>query len=158
MSRDISEIAKNIYIMRGDMAAVSYTHLDGDDTLFMLFEVQDKTISLVGANPWEQDSIEYFLQTENSTDSAAAKTQVRYLADGSSELPADSQAAFKETDGGFLYEISCDISAVGEMCIRDRAICCAYSACCTFCTRCCARGVRRECLRPQVYASRYRRF
>ena len=86
---------------------------DGDSTLFMLFEVQDKTISLVGANPWEQDSIEYFLQTENSTDSAAAKTQVRYLADGSSELPADSQAAFKETDGGFLYEISCDISAVG---------------------------------------------
>ena len=86
---------------------------DGDDTLFMLFEIQDKTISLVGANPWEQDSIEYFLQYDNSTDSAAEKVQVRYLADGSSELAGDGEAAFKETDDGFIYEISCDVGSVG---------------------------------------------
>lgn len=118
----VDQVKENASAWYGDSskkAGVDYATLncrvlwDGDSTLFMLFEVQDKTISLVGANPWEQDSIEYFLQTENSTDPAAAKTQVRYLADGSSELPADSEAAFKETDGGFLYEISCDISAVG---------------------------------------------
>lgn len=118
----VDTVKENASAWYGDSskkAGVDYATLncrvlwDGDSTLFMLFEVQDKTISLVGANPWEQDSIEYFLQTENSTDPAAAKTQVRYLADGSSELAGDSTAAYKETDGGFIYEISCDISAVG---------------------------------------------
>lgn len=86
---------------------------DGKDTLYLLYIVKDNMISLSGANAWDKDSLEYFIQVNNSTDSTAAKTQVRMMADNStSDIAADTYGYAKTVDG-FVYEIAVDISEVG---------------------------------------------
>ena len=85
---------------------------DGKSTLYMLFVVKDKTISLVGKNPWDKDSCEFFIQLENSTDAKASKTQVRLLADGKNEL-GNVKFGYAKTADGLVYEVAYDISKVG---------------------------------------------
>lgn len=86
---------------------------DGKGTLYLLYEVKDKVISLAGANPWEKDSIEYFVQLENSTSSSAAKTQKRLMADNSASDIGTESYGYAKTADGFIYEIAVDVSKVG---------------------------------------------
>ena len=86
---------------------------DGHGTLYLLYIVKDNVISLTGANAWDQDSIEYFIQPENSTDSSAEKIQKRLMADNSSSDIGAEEYGYSKIDGGFVYEIAVDISEVG---------------------------------------------
>ena len=86
---------------------------DGHGTLYLLYVVKDNVISLSGANSWDQDSIEYFIQTENSTDSSASKIQKRLMADNSTSDIGAEEYGYSKIDGGFVYEIAVDISEVG---------------------------------------------
>lgn len=118
----VDTVKQNASAWYGDtskVAGVDYATLtckvlwNGKDTLYLLYEVKDNTISLAGANPWEKDSIEYFVQLDNSTDSSAEKTQKRLMADNSASDIAASDYGYSETSDGFIYEIAVDVSAVG---------------------------------------------
>lgn len=86
---------------------------NGKDTLYLLYEVKDNVISLKGANGWEKDSIEYFVQLDNSTDKSAAKVQKRLMADNSTSDIGTDTYGYAQTDGGFIYEIAVDVSKAG---------------------------------------------
>jgi endo-1,4-beta-xylanase len=86
---------------------------DGKDKLYILYIVKDKVISLAGANPWEKDSIEYFIQVNNSTDKSATKIQKRMMADNSSSSIAADSYGYARTTDGFIYEIEVDVKDVG---------------------------------------------
>ena len=86
---------------------------DGHGTLYMLYIVKDNVISLTGANEWDQDSIEYFIQLENSTDSSAEKIQKRLMADNSASDIGTEDCGYSKIDGGFVYEIAVDVSEAG---------------------------------------------
>ncbi len=86
---------------------------NGKDKLFLLYDVKDKVISLKGANGWEKDSIEYFIQLDNSTDKSAEKVQKRLMADNSASDIGTTDYGYSKTADGFIYEISVDVSKVG---------------------------------------------
>lgn len=88
---------------------------DGDSTLYLLYSVTDQLLSYAGANPWERDSIEVFLQFDNEAeDSSASKQQVRWFADGNIEGDNSYilEYAFAPSAGGFMFEIAVDVSEV----------------------------------------------
>ena len=86
---------------------------NGKDTLYLLYEVKDNVISLKGANGWEKDSIEYFVQLDNPTDKSASKVQKRLMADNSASDIGTDTYGYAQTDGGFIYEIAVDVSKAG---------------------------------------------
>lgn len=83
---------------------------NGKETLYILFEVEDNVISTVGSNPWEKDSVEYFIQTENAT--SGDKVQKRYMADNS-ESDIGTDHGYSRTAKGCTIEVAVDVSAVG---------------------------------------------
>ena len=86
---------------------------NGKDTLYLLYEVKDNVISLKGSNSWEKDSIEYFIQIDNSTDKSATKIQKRLMADNSTSDIGTESYGYAKTDGGFVFEIAVDVSKAG---------------------------------------------
>lgn len=86
---------------------------DGKDKLYLLYKVKDNVISLTGTNAWDKDSIEYFIQVNNSTDKTAAKIQKRMLADNSASDIAAENYGYAKTADGFVYEIAVDVKEVG---------------------------------------------
>lgn len=85
---------------------------NGADTLYVLYIVNDDIISMVGANDWLRDSIELFVQMDNEAeDSAAAKTQQRWFADGAVN-GHENQAGFVQDGSTLIYEVKFDVSAV----------------------------------------------
>lgn len=121
-SINVDVVKKNASSWYGDtskVAGVDYATLEckvlwnGADTLYILYVVEDNCISLSGANEWDRDSVEYFIQMDNSTVSSDSKIQKRMFADGTSSVIASSDFGYAETDKGFVYEIAVDISAAG---------------------------------------------
>lgn len=85
---------------------------DGDSTLYVLYVVEDKTISMVGANDWLRDSVELFIQMDNETEDASApRTQQRWFADGATN-GHDNEAGFSQNGDTLIYEVEFDVSAV----------------------------------------------
>lgn len=121
----VDTVKQNASAWYGDKTKVAgkdYATLDckvlwnGKDTLYLLYEVKDNVISLKAANSWEKDSIEYFIQMDNSTDKSAAKTQTCLMADNSAlDVGAKNYKnyGYAKTDGGFVYEIAVDVSKAG---------------------------------------------
>lgn len=86
---------------------------DGKETLYLLYVVKDNMISLKGANGWEKDSIEYFVQINNSTDKTAAKIQKRLMADNSAGDIGTENYGYAKTTDGFIYEIAVNVKEAG---------------------------------------------
>lgn len=88
---------------------------DGDSSLYLLYMVTDQLISTVGENPWDRDSIELFVQYDNTDDDpAATRSQIRWFSDsevesGPAELIDYAYGAYAD---GFVVEIEFDVSAV----------------------------------------------
>lgn len=87
---------------------------NGSDTLYILYAVSDKVISLVGENPWDRDSVEIFIDYSNDTDDPTVDVQARIMADGVNELSNQyiKECAWGEYGSGFVYEIALDVSEV----------------------------------------------
>lgn len=114
----VKENASSWFGDSSKVAGVDYATLtckvlwDGDSTLYVLYVVNDKTISMVGANDWLQDSIELFVQMDNeASDSSASKTQQRWFADGTVN-GHNNEAGFSVNGDTLIYEVEFDISAI----------------------------------------------
>ncbi len=88
---------------------------NGKDTVYFLFIVEDKLLSMVGANGWEKDSFEFFIQVDNEAeDSSAPKIQRRYNADGSeADIESDDFAIVNNGGSTYILEIAYDIEMDG---------------------------------------------
>ncbi|MCI8386986.1 MAG: hypothetical protein HFE63_00775 [Clostridiales bacterium] len=84
---------------------------NGNNTLYILFEVEDNVISTVGANPWDQDSVEYFIKLDNAN--TGDKTQNRLFSDNKGGDLAAEVYGYARTTKGCIIEVAVDISAVG---------------------------------------------
>ncbi|MCI8387016.1 MAG: hypothetical protein HFE63_00930 [Clostridiales bacterium] len=84
---------------------------NGNNTLYILFEVEDNEISTVGSNAWDRDSVEYFIQYKNANDND--KVQKRIMADNSTSDIGAEEYGYARTTKGCIIEVAVDISAVG---------------------------------------------
>lgn len=116
----VKENASSWFGDSSKVAGVDYATLnckvlwDGDSTLYVLYVVDDKNISMVGDNDWLKDSIELFVQMDNEAeDSSASKTQWRFFADGTANGNS-ANFGFAEKDGKLIYELEYDLSALSD--------------------------------------------
>lgn len=110
----VKENASSWFGDSSKVAGVDYATLtckvlwDGDSTLYVLYVVNDSTLSMVGANDWLKDSIELFVQMDNEAeDSSASKSQLRYYADGSSD-----GIGYSNDGDTYIFEVEYDVSAL----------------------------------------------
>ncbi len=94
-----------------------------DGTLYLLAEVRDATIDLAASDPWQQDSVELFVDPGNAKNGAyrPQDSQIRISADNVVSFGAGDQAdqqarlrsATTRTDGGYVVEVSVDLAGAG---------------------------------------------
>ncbi|MDF2686183.1 MAG: endo,4-beta-xylanase [Clostridia bacterium] len=80
-----------------------------DGHLYMLFEVTDPVVTVVSATAWNQDSIEFYVDEDNSKSGAndgINDAQVRINAENFSDWAADRViSAVKKSDTGYIVEV-----------------------------------------------------
>ncbi len=84
---------------------------NGDETLYVLYIVNDKTVSMIGQNEWLRDSIELFVQLDNEANNPAAiKDQLRFFADGtvSAETGIYFETGFSQDGDTLIFEVRYD--------------------------------------------------
>ena len=92
-------------------------------TLYVLMEVTDPVINVSASNPWEQDSVEIFVDPGNAKNGSyrAADTQIRisatnvrsYGTGNATDQAARVASAVTETDDGYIVEASVDLLTFG---------------------------------------------
>ncbi|MCI8388050.1 MAG: hypothetical protein HFE63_06235 [Clostridiales bacterium] len=85
---------------------------DGKSTLYILYEIKDNTIATVGGAFWEKDTVEVFLQLDNSNNNDT-KIQKWLCVDKSENTFDEGAYALTRTTDGFIFEAAFDVSAVG---------------------------------------------
>lgn len=104
----------------GKVAGVDYAALkvsilwDGTSVLYLLYQVTDPLLNATGANNWEWDSIEWFIDLDNfNTGDTALDSQIRIEYDGT-DLSGGTYYTYSSalTSDGYLVEIAIDMSAL----------------------------------------------
>ena len=102
-----------------DYAGVTIRTLwDGKDTLFLLWNVKDKTPNKPGSTSWKQDSVEFFTNMKNEKDGSANITQWRMVYDTQKynlpgTPPEGCTAASSKTADGWIAELAVNVKDVG---------------------------------------------
>ncbi|MBO5273035.1 MAG: hypothetical protein J6I45_00295 [Clostridia bacterium] len=116
---EVTNIKENASAWFGDSSKVAgrdYATLtckvlwNGEDTLYVLYEVYDKLISMEGEFPWTCDSFELFLNLDNNN----SGTMIHYqtYADGNNTL--GHEVGYDWHENNHIYEIAVDVSAVAD--------------------------------------------
>ncbi|MBD7917336.1 endo-1,4-beta-xylanase [Cellulomonas sp. Sa3CUA2] len=94
-----------------------------EDTLYVLAEVTDPSVDVSATQPWEQDSVEVYVDAGNAKNGAyrPEDTQIRISADnavsfGTGDIAAQQarvQTATSRTDEGYLVELAVDLLDLG---------------------------------------------
>jgi len=112
-------ISVNQYLMAWQGATGTVRALWDEKNLYILFEVQDTELDKSSANPWEQDSVEIFIDENNN------KTSFYQDDDGQYRVNFDNETSFNPEGIAEGFESATSVSSTGytvEMKIPFKAI------------------------------------
>jgi len=118
------------FVLGSSGATARVRTLWDDGHLYLLAEVQDPLLSTASANPWEQDSIEIFVDANNAQTSAYeaddAQFRVNFLNErsfGGAASEARIVSATRLVPGGYIVEVAIAVDGLaddgGRGCRRD---------------------------------------